>query len=65
MVDKDVSITVLSDNRAAYGLESEHGFALWIETGGNCILFDAGSSPVMTRNADLLALIFRSLIVWR
>jgi 7,8-dihydropterin-6-yl-methyl-4-(beta-D-ribofuranosyl)aminobenzene 5'-phosphate synthase len=56
MVDKDVSITVLSDSRAAYGLESEHGFALWIETGGHSILFDAGASPVMTRNADHLGI---------
>ncbi len=56
MIDKDVSITVLSDNKAAYGLESEHGFALWIETGGHSILFDSGCSPVMTRNAELLGI---------
>ncbi len=56
MIGKEVSITVLSDNRAAYGLESEHGFALWIETRGHSILFDVGFSPIMTRNAELLGI---------
>lgn len=56
MINKEVAITVLSDNRAAYGLESEHGFALWIETRGHGILFDAGFSPIMTRNAELLGI---------
>ena len=37
-----ISITVLSDNRAAYGLEEEHGLSLWIETAGHKILFDTG-----------------------
>ena len=38
-----VSVTVLSDNHAAYGLEAEHGFSLWIETAGHKILFDTGA----------------------
>ncbi len=56
MIDREVAITVLSDNRTAYGLESEHGFSLWIETRGHSILFDTGCSPSMTRNAELLGI---------
>ncbi len=49
-----IAITVLSDNRAAEGLASEHGFALWIEAGGRRILFDTGQGAAMTGNAAAL-----------
>ncbi len=49
-----VSITVLSDNRSAYGIEKEHGFSLWIEAGGQHILFDTGCGAAMPHNAVAL-----------
>ena len=51
-----VSVTVLSDNRAAYGLEAEHGFALWIETAGHKILFDTGRGEAILKNAEALGI---------
>ncbi len=51
-----ISVTVLSDNRAAYGLEAEHGLSLWIETAGHKILFDTGRGEVMLRNAEALGI---------
>ena len=51
-----MAVTVLADNRAAYGLESEHGFALWIETAGHKILFDTGRGEAMLRNAETLGI---------
>ena len=51
-----VSVTVLSDNRSAYGLEAEHGFSLWIETAGHKILFDTGRGEAMLRNAEALGI---------
>jgi len=51
-----VSVTVLSDNRAAYGLEAEHGFSLWIETAGHKILFDTGRGEAMLKNAEALGI---------
>jgi len=50
-MSQKVSITILSDNRAAEGLASEHGFAAWIETGGERILFDTGNGDAMMQNA--------------
>ena len=47
-------ITVLSDNRAMGDLQEEHGFALWIESGGSRILFDTGQGNVLVSNAGLL-----------
>jgi 7,8-dihydropterin-6-yl-methyl-4-(beta-D-ribofuranosyl)aminobenzene 5'-phosphate synthase len=53
---KDVAITVLSDNRAAYGLEAENGLSLWIETAEQKILFDTGRGEAMLRNAETLGI---------
>ncbi len=52
----EISITVLSDNHAAYGLEVEHGFSLWIETPGCNILFDSGQGAAMINNAEALGI---------
>lgn len=49
-----VTITVLADNRSAYGLEAEHGLSFWIETPGQKILFDMGQGDAMPRNAEAL-----------
>ncbi len=51
------TITVLVDNQAREGLLSEHGFALWIEAGGERILFDTGQSEgVLEHNAGALGI---------
>ncbi len=56
MRQRKVTITVLSDNRAAYGLEPEHGLAFWIETPERNILFDTGRGEAMPRNAETLGI---------
>jgi len=53
---KSIFITVLSDNRAANGLEAEHGVSLWIEIAGHTILFDTGHGEAMLRNAEALGI---------
>jgi len=52
----NVSITILTDNHAAESLETEHGFALWIETPGQHILFDTGRGDALLRNAEALGI---------
>jgi len=49
-----VSITLLSDNRTAYGLEAEHGISFWIQSHDRHVLFDTGNGPVMPRNTQTL-----------
>ena len=51
-----ISVTVLSDNCAAYGLLAEHGLALWIEADGQNILFDTGRGEALPRNAEALGI---------
>ncbi|HPC49882.1 MAG TPA: MBL fold metallo-hydrolase [Kiritimatiellia bacterium] len=51
-----VTITLLADNHAAYGLDAEHGFALWIEADGRRILFDTGCGDALPRNMDILGI---------
>ena len=53
---KGVAVTVLADNRAAYGLAAEHGLSLWIETAGHKNLFDTGRGEAMLRNAETLGI---------
>lgn len=54
MINK-ISITILVDNKSSNpGLLSEHGLALWIEADGKRILFDAGQSDILLRNAGYL-----------
>ena len=47
----DLRIVILADNLATDGLLSEHGFSLWIEIGGQRILFDTGQGPALAVNA--------------
>lgn len=44
-------VQVLVDDQAAAGLVSEHGLALWIETGDREILFDTGAGTALEANA--------------
>jgi len=46
----EIKITILIDNNSDDGLFSEHGFALWIEAGGDNILFDTGQSQAALEN---------------
>ncbi len=50
----EVTITVLVDNCAQSGLESEHGLSLWIQTPEKRILFDTGQNGALERNAAKL-----------
>jgi 7,8-dihydropterin-6-yl-methyl-4-(beta-D-ribofuranosyl)aminobenzene 5'-phosphate synthase len=47
-------LTVLVDNQAGFGCVAEHGFALWIESGGQRILLDTGQGAALTENACTL-----------
>lgn len=49
-------LTVVVDNQAADGLVAEHGYALWIETDGQTILFDTGESKGLQPNCRSLGL---------
>jgi len=52
-----IKITILIDNNAEEGLMSEHGLALWIEAGGDHILFDTGQSEkALEHNAKTLGI---------
>lgn len=50
----DVRITILVDNLANEGLETEHGFSLWIEADDRRILFDTGQGGALEKNAAAL-----------
>lgn len=54
MTEIHLNITILVDNRAGQGLAGEHGFALWIEAGGERILFDTGQGSALAENARKL-----------
>ena len=47
-------LTVLVENSPGIGLQPEHGLSLHIETNGTSLLFDLGSSPRFSRNAERL-----------
>ncbi|MBN1852024.1 MAG: MBL fold metallo-hydrolase [Pirellulales bacterium] len=52
MMTKKVRITVLVENTAeSPRLLAEHGLAFWIETGPQCLLFDAGQGGALVHNA--------------
>jgi len=56
MIEK-LMMTVLVDNREGKnGLETEHGFSVWIEAGDRRILFDAGQTSCSLRNAARLGI---------
>jgi len=50
-----MKITILADNTVAVrDVRGEHGLAFWIDTGVNCLLFDAGQGLVLADNAQAL-----------
>ena len=49
-----VKITLVVDNEAPPGLLAEHGFAAWIDTGEESLLFDTGQGTALIPNADAL-----------
>nr|WP_321465374.1 MBL fold metallo-hydrolase [uncultured Desulfobulbus sp.] len=51
---RQIKITILVDNEAGAGLQAEHGFSLWIDTGERHILFDTGQSELLMTNARAL-----------
>lgn len=55
-MDATATITVLVDDKAGDGLITEHGFSLWIEIGGNRILFDTGHEKALVHNAEKLGI---------
>jgi 7,8-dihydropterin-6-yl-methyl-4-(beta-D-ribofuranosyl)aminobenzene 5'-phosphate synthase len=56
MTHETVKITVLVDYAAKDGLDTEHGFAAWVEVGEHSILFDTGQTGVMQANAARLGI---------
>ncbi len=56
MAKDSVKITVLVDYAAKEGLETEHGFAAWVEIGNRRIMFDTGQTGVMQINAAKLGI---------
>ncbi|MFO7727013.1 MAG: MBL fold metallo-hydrolase [Desulfonatronovibrio sp.] len=53
-MDRKVKITIVVDNKAGRDLDSEHGFAAWIEASGKRILFDTGQGQALAGNAARL-----------
>ncbi|MGD9947125.1 MAG: MBL fold metallo-hydrolase [Desulfobulbus sp.] len=51
---RQIRITILIDNEAGAGLEAEHGFSLWVDTGDRHLLFDTGQSELLLANAAAL-----------
>ncbi len=56
MAKDSVKITVLVDYTAKDDLETEHGFAAWVEVGDTPILFDTGQLGAMQKNAAKLGI---------
>ena len=51
---RQIRITILVDNDAGAGLEAEHGFSLWIDTGDRHLVFDTGQGELLLANAEVL-----------
>ena len=56
MNNEMVRITLLVDNDSPSELTAEHGFAAWIETGEQGILFDTGQGTALDNNARRLGI---------
>lgn len=59
MISETVKITVLVDYDAEEGLDTEHGFAAWVEVGDHSILFDTGQASATQANAARLGIDLR------
>ena len=51
-----IEITLVVENETPSDLIAEHGFAAWIETGGECFLFDTGQGTALEHNARVLGI---------
>ncbi len=51
---RQIRVAILVDNEAGAGLESEHGFSVWIDTGDRHLLFDTGKTDLLLTNAERL-----------
>ena len=51
-----IEITLVVENETPPDLIAEHGFAAWIETGGECFLFDTGQGTALEHNARALGI---------
>lgn len=51
---RQINITILVDNEAGAGLEAEHGFSIWVDTGDRRLLFDTGQGELLLANAAAL-----------
>ncbi len=56
-----MTISILANDVALPGFESEHGFAALVERNGERVLFDTGPSPLLLENARRLGLDLRGL----
>lgn len=57
MASEPTWVTVLVENTAnQQGLLAEHGLAMWIERGGQHVLFDTGQGMALVHNADTLGI---------
>lgn len=57
-----MKITVLTDNFAGSGFLAEHGLSFLVESEGNRVLFDTGSTDVFIRNANQLGMDLNTMI---
>jgi 7,8-dihydropterin-6-yl-methyl-4-(beta-D-ribofuranosyl)aminobenzene 5'-phosphate synthase len=55
-MNNTAELTILVDNTGDEGLATEHGLAIWIETGNNRILLDTGQGAALEHNAPLLGI---------
>ncbi len=51
-----IEITLVVENETPSDLVAEHGFAAWIETGSECVLFDTGQGTALEHNARVLGI---------
>jgi len=54
MVNNDIRIRIVVDNKGRGGLVEEHGFSVWVEVSGHTILFDTGQGKALLSNASKL-----------
>ena len=55
-MDNSINIILVVENETPSDLIAEHGFAAWIETGGDCFLFDTGQGKALEHNARFLGI---------
>ena len=51
-----ITITTLVNNAAPDGFQSEHGLSFWIDYNGKHVLFDAGQTDIIQKNAEQIGI---------